>query len=288
MKALVLGVFDGVHMGHRRLIEEAGLETQNVIACTFERNPKSDVFSLLTAQERKELLLKNGVTEVYMQDFDKIKDISAKDYIENLCRKFSPGIIAAGFNHHFGRGALGNIDTLKQLEKDCGYKTLVLPPFVINRQIVSSSRIRQLLLSGKADEAKELLGYYYFISGTTVHGRHLGSKIGFPTINTQVTQNKLVPQRGVYASVCTVNKTNYKAITNIGENPTVSDENRITVETFVLGFSQDVYGKDVKISFLKKLRDEQNFGSIERLKQQLGIDAMVSNGFIRQDMLDEI
>ena len=147
-----------------------------------------------------------------------------------------------------------------------------------NDIIVSSTFIRSLILEGKVDEAKKLLGRYYTIKGNTVHGKHLGSTIDFPTINTSVT-DKLIPQNGVYATMVRVFGKFYKGMTNIGTNPTV-DGSDLTVETHILGFSGDLYNKETEIFFIKKIRDDKKFASLEDLSAQLSDDALLINAYL--------
>lgn len=277
MSVLILGTFDGVHMAHRQLITEAKKTGKKIIACTF-----SSPFSgqkLLTALDEKTLLLNEyGVQEVYVQEFKDIKDLEAEEYVRLLCEKFRPTYIVTGFNHRFGKNAKGNPALLSLLGRKYGFIPITVPPVKENDVIVSSTYIRSLILEGKVDNAKKLLGRYYTIKGETVHGKHLGSTIDFPTINTRVT-HKLIPQSGVYATLVTVFGKVYKGMTNIGTNPTV-EGNELTVETHILGFSGDLYGKEAEIAFVKKVRDDKKFSSLQELKSQLSDDALLINAYL--------
>lgn len=287
MSTLVLGTFDGVHRGHQALIERAGAFAGPVIACTFSTPPaaffKQNVKLLTTAEEKIALLKAYGADEVFMQVFDEKKAaVPAEEYIGWLCRRFRPQTIVAGFDHTFGQKAKGNCILLKQLGEKYGYQTEIVPPVLDSRQrVISSTGIRSALYSGEVETAALLLGRSYSVCGPTVHGRHIGQSIGFPTVNTCVPEEKLIPQRGVYATICRLGGRLYKGMTNIGVNPTVTSEEKLSVETHLLGFRGDVYGKKAVVSFLKKIRDEKKFSSVEALKRQLSEDALLINAYIR-------
>ena len=287
MSTLVLGTFDGVHLGHQALIKRAEAFAGSVIACTFSRPPaaffKKDVKLLTTPEEKTMLLKKYGADEIFMQPFDEKKAaVPAEEYIGWLCRRFRPQTIIAGFDHTFGQKAEGNCLLLKQLGQKYGYQTEIVPPVLDSRQrVISSTGIRSALCAGDAETAALLLGRGYSVSGPTVHGRHIGQSIGFPTVNTSVSEEKLIPGRGVYATVCRLEGRLYKGMTNIGINPTVTSEQTLSVETHILGFRGDVYGKKITISFLKKIRDEKKFSSLEELTHQLSEDALLIDAYIR-------
>lgn len=284
---LVLGTFDGVHRAHVALINEAKKIGGRVIACTFDI-PPSAYFNgtdtvLTLPEEKEELLILNGADEVFMQKFNKsISLLSPKEYIDFLCAKFKPSATVVGFNHRFGKNASGSCKELCAFGKELNFKVVTVPPQQHCGKIVSSTQIRNALTEGNIEEATSLLGRRYSISGVTVHGRHIGHSIGFPTVNTETDKGKMLPRAGVYASICTFNGKKYKGMTNVGTNPTVSDSDKISVETHILGFNGDVYGKNVKIELVKFLRGEKNFGSVDGLKEQLTLDAMLTDGIIKK------
>ena len=285
MSVLILGTFDGVHRGHQALLDRAKNFAEPIVACTFSFPPakkiKKNIKLLTTADEKAALLQKYGADEVFMQPFDREKaSMPAEAYIEFLCKKFSPHTIVAGFNHKFGFGAKGNCVLLRQLGEKYGYQTEIVPPVTDAQGTVSSTGIRQALLAGETEQAARLLGRRYCLRGITVHGRHIGHSIGFPTVNTCVPKEKLIPQRGVYATLCRINGRLYKGMTNIGINPTVTTEQKLSVETHILGFCGDVYGKTATITFLKKIRAERKFCSVEELKRQLSSDALLIDAYI--------
>lgn len=279
MSVLILGTFDGVHVAHRQLIKEAKKAGKEIIACTFS-SPFSGQKQLTTPLEKEILLKEYGVDQVFMEEFSAIRNLSAEEYIKNLCEKFKPKKIITGFNHSFGKNAQGNPMVLSLLGKKYNFIPVTVPPVKENDIIVSSTYIRNLLLSGKTEKATELLGRHYSLSGNTVHGRHIGNTIDFPTINTEIPKDKLIPQSGVYATFVRVLNKTYKGMTNVGTNPTVTDENSISVETHILGFNENIYGKDAQIFFVKKIRDDKKFDSLTELKSQLSDDALLINAYL--------
>lgn len=277
MSVLILGTFDGVHQAHRQLITEAKKTGEEIVACTFS-SPFSGQRLLTTLNEKTLLLKRYGVSEVFVQDFKDIKDLEAEEYIRLLSKKFSPKYIVTGFNHHFGKNARGNPALLSVLGRKYNFIPITVPPVKEGDIIISSTHIRSLIQDGRVDCAKKLLGRYYTVKGETVHGKHLGSTIDFPTINTLITE-KLIPQNGVYATMVRVFGKFYKGMTNIGTNPTVNGS-ELTVETHILGFSGDLYNKETEIFFIKKIRDDKKFDSLEELKAQLSDDALLINAYL--------
>ncbi|MBE7092327.1 MAG: bifunctional riboflavin kinase/FAD synthetase [Clostridiales bacterium] len=279
MSVLVLGTFDGVHIAHRQLINEAKKTGKRIIVCTFSK-PFANSPVLLSPQEKISLLKQQGVDEVFMQDPESVKNIMPEEYIKSLVEKFKPKYIVTGFNHRFGKNASGTLATLSFLGKKYGFILITVPPVSVEGQLVSSTHIRSLLLNGKIESANLLLDRYYQIQGKVVKGKQIGTEIGFPTANVEISDNKLIPQCAVYATLVKLNNRLYKGMTNIGFNETVSENNSLTVETHILGFDGDVYGKNIEILFLKKVRDDKKFESLEDLKSQLSDDALLINAYI--------
>ncbi len=279
MSVLVLGTFDGVHLGHRQLIKEAKKTGEKVVVCAFS-TPFSNA-PLLTQPDEKEKILKDlGVDEVFLQSPINVKELSAEEYIKGLVEKFNPKFVVAGFDHRFGKNAQGNLMTLTFLGKKYGFRLIAVPPVENEGVIISSSNIRTHLLKGEIEKANLLLNRYYSVSGVVTKGKHIGSSIDFPTANIIVEENKLIPQGAVYATFVKLNHKLYKGMTNIGFNETVSDNNALTVETHILGFDGDIYDKSIEILFLKKVRDNKKFESLDELKNQLSDDALLINAYI--------
>ncbi len=285
MTALVLGTFDGVHTAHRALLKEAAKHADDVIACTFDIPPASyfdgDVRVLSTAAEKEQLLINSGATDVFMQKFDAhLAEMMPEEYIFSLCKRFKPDYIVAGFNHHFGKNASGTFGTLSALSAEYHFRAVMGMPFKNGGELVSSTLIRNCLASGNVERAAELLGRRYSLSGTVTTGKHLGAKLGFPTANLEYPPAKCIPAHGVYATLCTLDGRTYKGMTNIGTNPTVSDGDSVFAETHLLGFDGDIYGHDMSVHFIKRVRDEIKFGSVNELKKQLSLDAALINGYL--------
>ncbi len=277
MSVLVLGTFDGVHVAHAQLIKEAKKTGKKIIACTFNA-PYLEKDILTLPDEKSKYLLALGVDQVFLQDFNEVKDLSPEEYVRLLVEKFRPTHVVSGFNHRFGKNAAGNHMSLCFLGKKYGFITVAVPPVSRDGAIISSTLIRAHLKCGRIQEANLLLGRYYSICGTVETGRQIGSKIDFPTAN--ISTKKLLPQNGVYATLVKAEGRLFKGMTNIGTNPTVNEGQQIFTETHILGFDGDLYGKEIEMHFLKKVRDDIKFPSLEKLKEQLSNDALLINAYI--------
>lgn len=281
MNVLVLGTFDGVHLGHQFLLEYA-LGRGNVIVCSFFLPPatvKGKVKALTTAEEKTALLKKYGANEVFLQDFASICSLNAEEYIENLCKRFSPKQIVVGVDHRFGKNALGNAKTLIKNEEKYGYRTVIVPPKTDEEGIISSSSIRELISMGEIKKANKRLGHTYYVSGKVVGGKGLGKTFNFPTANVLIDKEKLLLKNGVYATKTLVDGKLYNSMTNIGFNPTVSGE-KLTIETHIFNYSKDIYNKKVKIYFYSFVREDKKFDSVLELKKQLENDALLINAYL--------
>ncbi len=279
MSVLVLGTFDGVHIAHRQLIKEAKKTGKKVVVCAFSV-PFSKAKVLTNAKEKEQILKELGADEVFIQEPQNVKGLSAEEYIKILVEKFKPEFVVAGFNHRFGKNAQGNLMTLNFLGKKYGFTLITVPPVNNDGVIVSSSNIRSLLEKGEIEKANLLLNRYYSIKGKVIKGKKIGTRIGFPTANIEYQNDKLIPECAVYATFVKCNGKLYKGMTNIGFNETVGENNSLTVETHILGFDGDLYNKEIEILFLKKVRDDKKFESLDDLKNQLSQDALLINAYI--------
>ena len=283
MNTLVLGTFDGVHIAHREIINRAKRLGGKVTVCAFDIPPAlffgKNAQMLTDTEEKIRLLKKCGADEIFIQKFDSsLASVEPEEYIKKLCEKFKPEFIVTGFDHRFGKNASGDFFALQSLSKKYGFKYEVVLPVKIDGELVSSTAVRNALASGDISTATKMLGRYYSVSGTVIGGNHIGNTIGFPTVN--ITYKTLAPQNGVYASLVSFKNKKYKGMTNIGKNPTVSDNNGLKTETHIMGFLKDIYGETVKIEFLKKIRDEKKFASLDELKHQLEFDAKLIDAYI--------
>ena len=281
---LTLGTFDGVHVGHKKILEKL---TQNVengkyesVVLTFFPHPrmvlkgKSDVKLLNTINEKIELLEKIGIENLVIHPFDeKFSELSAEEFVKTvLVDQFHIQKIIIGHDHRFGKNRTANIDDLINFGKQYNFEVEQISVQEINDVSISSTKIRTALTEGNMALANEFLGYDYFLTGIITRGKQLGRTIGFPTANIKIQENyKLIPQNGVYVVKSTINQKTVFGIMNIGFNPTVAGEN-LSIEVHYLDFDADLYDQEIKVSLLKYLRPEQKFGSVDLLKEQLAKD----------------
>ena len=276
--AVALGLFDGVHLGHRAVIKAAVDQKKNGLTpavFTFSTNydtpaSKGNLEFICTDSDRLAILESLGVEIVFMPEFEEIKGQTPIEFIsDTLCDKFRAGFVSCGFNFHFGAKGAG---TTELLAKECsvlGIALSVIEQKKSDGDTVSSSRIRKLLGEGRVEEANTLLGRRYFISGEVVHGFSIGNTIGFPTANQEIAVNRLVPKHGVYATLTEIDGRTYRSVTNIGIKPTIAGKRWPLSETHIIGYDGDIYGKSIKVSFLSFLRPEQKFSGLEQLKAQI-------------------
>jgi riboflavin kinase / FMN adenylyltransferase len=284
---VTLGIFDGVHLGHRvlldRLVSCAREVNGTAVVITFSPHPRlvlskeSTNLTFLTTMEEKIVLLeKANVDHLIIIEFNReFSMISACDFIsEVLVKKIGTKHLIIGFNHHFGRKGEGDFNTIKQCTDSIDFKVEQVQGFQADGGAVSSSAVREALLGGKLEEAGKLLGYEYSLSGTVIEGRKLGRTIGFPTANIMpVDQHKLIPCNGVYAVEVIIEGERYPGMLSIGSNPTVNTDSGFrSIEVHILNFEKDVYGKSISVVFKKRLRDEIKFDSVKKLAEQMDLD----------------
>lgn len=273
--AVALGTFDGVHLGHAAVLEAAKNSGFKPVAVSFPEPPKSVISGvknlLTTPTEKKEILEKNAVKNVFYLDFSEIRDYSPEQFLDYLNKTFNIGAICCGFNYRFGKEGRGDTAFLADYAKAHGINFFMAEPEIIDGETISSTLIRRLLAEGETERANALLSEPFGFSSEVIHGDKRGRTIGFPTINQIYPENKAPLRFGVYKTeVCVADKV-YTGITNVGRRPSFPN-GEITAETYILGFSGEIYGKIVKISFLKFIRDEQKFDNIEELKQNILLD----------------
>lgn len=281
---LTIGVFDGVHRGHRQIIEKltTGARTAGVPAVVLTFSPHPAVvlggpqkdFCLTTPEERAALLAEVGVDVVITYPFSRVAAaIPARDFMMTLLDKLGVQHLLIGHDFSMGRNREGDAAYLSQLGEELGFGFEQISAVLNGDEVISSTHIRELLRAGELERANELLGSVYQITGEVVKGDGRGSRIGIPTANIIVPHDMLVPANGVYACRVWVDGKSYSAATNIGVRPTFyeSDAPR-TIEAHLLDFSGDVYGKDLRVEFLVRLRAEQKFDGIESLVAQIHAD----------------
>lgn len=263
--AMLLGGFDGLHIGHRQLLSRAKNSGCSVGVMTIVGGKEKGLF---TFSEREEIFKTAGVDFVFELPFEEIKDLSPNAFLQLLETEFSPKLFVCGADFRFGAKAAGTAEMLKQSTHVC---VEVLPLVEMSGEKVSSSYIKTLLQSGEVHRAQELLGHAFFLIGEVYADRKIGRTIGFPTANIPYPVGKYPLKIGVYETrVCVDGKT-YKGITNYGARPTFADETVVT-ETYLDVFDGDLYGKKLKVEFIRYLRGVQKFDSVDGLKKQLEED----------------
>jgi riboflavin kinase / FMN adenylyltransferase len=284
---VTLGIFDGVHKGHRALLDflVSRAKEQNVeaVVLTFSPHPRivldqnpGKLSFLTTLEEKTTLLRKANIDHLVIIEFNKeFSNIRACDFVKDiLVEKIGTKHLIIGYNHHFGRKGEGDFNTIKQCAESLDFIVEQVPGLKADEGTISSSLIREALLSGKLDEANKWLGYSYSVIGKVVKGRQIGRSIGFPTANIESDDSfKLIPANGVYAVEVEINGKTYPGMLSIGTNPTVNDDTSLrSIEVYILNFNEDIYGKAVKVIFRKRLRDEKKFDSITQLSEQMELD----------------
>lgn len=278
---VTLGTFDGVHTGHRKIIEkllqsaaDAGCES---LILTFFPHPRmvlqesSEIQLLNTLNEKIALLENTGLDNLIIHPFDEaFSRLTAEEFVSKiLVDQFNIRKIIIGHDHRFGRNRTANIDDLVIFGQQFGFEVEQISAIEIDEVSVSSTKIRHALLDGNIALANEFLGYPYMLTGTVVQGKQLGRTIGFPTANIKIAENyKLIPKTGVYVVSSILGAKTVYGMMSIGTNPTVGGTT-LSVEVYFFGFSEDLYGREVKIAVLDYIRDEEKFGSVDALKEQL-------------------
>ena len=269
--AVALGNFDGVHLGHRRVIEAAvaaakisGDKIKSAVWC-FEQNPKISEDILTPPEEKAEIFRSLGADYVIFEDFYSVCGLSPSEFVLNYLKELSAVSVFCGFNFRFGKNAAGNKDTLTELSEKSGISASALPAVEADALPVSSTVIRALIKEGRMEEAEKLLCRPYSVTGEVTHGRHLGNTLGFPTINQNFENGKAVPRHGVYFTETEIDGEIFPSVSNVGVRPTVNGKH-VRLETHVIDFEGDLYGKNVTVKFKKFCRPEKKFSSEEELK----------------------
>jgi len=281
--ALTIGVFDGVHQGHQSLIaklnQKAAAEGLDSGVVTFQHHPRlvlkpqSRITRLTSLQERITLLERVGVKYIVPLSFTPdISQLSAREFVELLRRYLRVRALVIGPDFALGSGKKGDAPALTALGEELNFTVEVVPPVVLNGEAVSSTAIRNALAEGDVKKAGEFLGRHFSLKGQVSKGDSRGKTLGFPTANIVPEQGQALPADGVYAVRVHVDGRTYHAVANIGLRPTFGSEERL-LETHLLGFNGDLYGQEIEIEFIDRLRDEIRFPDAEELKSQMARDA---------------
>ena len=284
--AVALGAFDGVHLGHRAILGTAVAQARReglvALACTFDPHPlevlqpERSPVPITTLEERLELIAGTGIDTTVVVVFTRaVAAVEPEDFVRRvLVGTLKARDIVVGFNHRFGRGARGDATLLERLGRELGFRAHTVPPTTVDGVPVSSSEIRSALLRGDLTKAARLLGRAYAVQGEVVRGAGRGRTLGFPTANVKTARPLLLPP-GVYACQVDVEDTRYQAVINVGVRPTFG-ETELAVEAHLLDFSGDLYGRRIRLTFLRRLRDERKFPNVEALRNQIALDVLAA------------
>ena len=282
---LALGNFDGVHLGHKTLITKAAEVAKTMSATAgifcFEK-PPCDFLSpeppkrICTLDQKLILARKCGAMTAVLGDFPALRDLSPKEFTDLLKNEVNCTTVVCGYNFRFGRNGNGTYEDLKEAFGD---RAILIDRVTFDGEEISSTKIRGLLLEGNVETANRLLGHPYSVTGKVVRGKQLGRTLGLPTVNQFFSEELLIPKNGIYASSCKIDGITYRAVSNVGLRPTVENSDRINCETHIIGYSGDLYGRDLRVEFFARLRGERKFASVEELQAAINGDVANSNEY---------
>lgn len=286
--AVALGKFDGIHLGHRRLLDHVleqkkrGLST---VVFTFDTSAASffggETKELSTREEKREIFARLGIDVLI--EFPLNRETAATepaDFVERfLAGQMRTAYLCAGPDISFGKGGAGGYALLEDLSEACGYQVELIDKVRVDGEEVSSTRVRQAVRAGEMEKVHAMLGAPYRVGGKVVHGRQLGRKLGMPTANLLPDERKLLPPNGVYCSRAWLGEKLYRGISNVGYKPTVSAEKLLGVETYLYDFEGEVYDRDMTVELLAFRRAERVFESVEALRRQIEADVEAGRNF---------
>ncbi|MGI6031742.1 MAG: bifunctional riboflavin kinase/FAD synthetase [Eubacteriales bacterium] len=282
--AVALGFFDGVHRGHQQIIgtmlEQADKLGLTPVVHTFLVSPrvllgKAKVAYQITSMEEKlDILERMSVEIVAADDFSpEYRSMSPEEFVEKvLIDRLGARAVVAGFHYHFGKNGAGDADLLRRLCRQRGVECTIVQRIAQEGETISSTHIRELIEEGQIQQANELLGHPYFVIAEVVRGKQFGRTIGFPTINQNIKEHSIVIKKGVYITRVLIDGQWFLGITNVGRRPSVEANGRENIETYIFDVDADLYGRSLKVEFLRRLRDEQKFASGEELQAQIARD----------------
>ena len=286
--AVALGKFDGIHLGHRRLLDRVleqkkrGLQT---VVFTFYTSAASffggETKELSTREEKRDMFARLGVDVLI--EFPLNRETAATDPADFVTRylagQMRTAYLCAGSDISFGKGGAGDYALLADLSETCGYRVELIDKVRVDGEEVSSTRVRQAVRAGEMEKVSAMLGMPYRVGGKVVHGRQLGRKLGMPTANLLPDERKLLPPNGVYYSRAELGEKTYRGISNVGYKPTVSEEKVLGVETYLYDFTGEVYDRDMTVALLSFRRAERAFENVEALRRQIEADVEAGRNF---------
>ena len=278
--AVALGYFDGIHIGHKMVLDKAltKAKEKNLIPVVvlFDIHPRKllsgNVPAVLTSEEKKRQILTEMGFEIFDFDFRQGMNYEPDEFIEKILLKIlGAKVVSCGFDYHYGKGGKGNAETMKAdlIKRDIEFYSI--EPVYSGDEVVSSTAIRKFITDGEIEKANAMLGEYFSYDFPVIKGDGLGRTWGIPTINQSFPEDFIVPKYGVYVSETVVDGESYLGVTNVGVRPTV-DGSDVRSETCILDFSGDLYGKSVQVKLIKYLREEKKFPSVESLREAIGKD----------------
>lgn len=279
---VALGFFDGVHLGHQGVLKDAISRAKQLgipsVAVTFKNHPRSIIdknhpLLITTLDEKIKIIEEIGIENLVVLDFDEhLLKLTGEDYIKLLVSSLHPKSITIGSNHHFGSNGSGNQKLLNDLSQKYNYTPSVIDIIEWDEHIISSSAIRKLIIAGEIEKANTLLYKPFTITGIVQHGAKRGRVIGFPTANVVPPDNLVTPLSGSYKAVVQIDGTKYNSVVNIGLRPTYGDLITKLIEAHLFDFNEDIYGKEIEVIFIKKIRDEKKFANQDELIEQIKKD----------------
>lgn len=283
---VTIGTFDGVHLGHqavfKQMVDKARQIGGETVVITFFPHPRIVIspndnrLRLITSQEDKiEHLRRSNIDNLIIINFTKeFSHTSSEDFIKDyVVRYIQPTILVIGYDHHFGSNRSGDFDTLSKLGMEFHFAVEKINEQDIEDITISSTKIRSALQQGDIKLANKLLGYSYSTSGIVTHGDSIGRTLGFPTANISIKpEYQLIEKTGVYATIAKVDGKDYPSMTYIGRRPTISNGLPTSTETYIMDFDGDLYGKEIRVTFVDRVRDEMTFDNLKRLKSQIQED----------------
>lgn len=293
---VTIGTFDGVHIGHTKILDRLKKRASNIngqsVVITFNPHPRQVLFPdddnlklLSTQQEKIELLERNGIDILIIIEFTReFSRLTALEFIRDiLVNQVGVSELIIGYDHHFGRNREGSIESLKEMAQTFDFKVEEIPAEEIDEVTISSTKIRKAITEGDMHTTNAFLGYDFGFRGIVEHGQKLGKSLGFPTANIHIPEKvKIIPQKGVYAVRVTCNFQTHKGVMNIGYRPTVDNSPQLRIEVHIFDFDQDIYGKEIGVHVIHKLRDEQKFDGLEQLKTQIGKDIVAARSILEK------
>ncbi len=283
--SLAFGFFDGVHIGHQAVIKSAvdfarENNTKSAII-TFQDHPCCYFYHvqpkyIITKNDKVNFFEDLGVDYLYFLKFDEyLAMMSASEYLKDvIIKNFAPAAISTGFNHYFGAKKSGDVNLLKHMQEELNYKHFEVSPVLYNSEIVSSTRIREDLALGNVEFVNAMLGYNYFLEETVIEGQKLGRQLGFKTANLIYPENLVEIGRGVYKVLVEYDGKMFNGVANYGLRPTISKNEKSVLEVHILDFDKEIYGEKIKVTFLRKIREEKKFNSLDELKAQIKQDIL--------------